>query len=140
MALIKCPECTKEISTTATSCPHCGYVISEAKQATFEKKVCPLSSPTVAAEDKKKAKSELIGGIACFAVGIPTIAIFIGILFILVGIWCFIQYYKFNRQSQIGNCPYCNTELKVFTGNSSFICPVCNNVGNQTDTSLESTH
>lgn len=24
MALIKCPECGKEISDTATTCPHCG--------------------------------------------------------------------------------------------------------------------
>lgn len=25
MALINCPECNKEISDTARSCPHCGY-------------------------------------------------------------------------------------------------------------------
>ena len=25
MALIKCPECGKEISDTAKSCPNCGY-------------------------------------------------------------------------------------------------------------------
>lgn len=25
MALIKCKECSKEISTTAVNCPHCGY-------------------------------------------------------------------------------------------------------------------
>jgi len=28
MALVKCPECGKEISDTAPSCPHCGYVIT----------------------------------------------------------------------------------------------------------------
>lgn len=27
MALINCPECQKEISSVATSCPHCGYPI-----------------------------------------------------------------------------------------------------------------
>ena len=27
MALIKCPECGKEISDTAKSCPNCGYMI-----------------------------------------------------------------------------------------------------------------
>lgn len=37
MALIKCKECGKEISSTAGSCPHCGYrteqgrIVSEAK-------------------------------------------------------------------------------------------------------------
>jgi len=25
MALIKCPECAKEVSTAATTCPNCGY-------------------------------------------------------------------------------------------------------------------
>jgi hypothetical protein len=31
MALINCPECQKEISNKATSCPNCGYPISESK-------------------------------------------------------------------------------------------------------------
>lgn len=31
MALIKCPECDREISDKATACPHCGYPISEQK-------------------------------------------------------------------------------------------------------------
>lgn len=29
MALIKCPECNKEVSSSAVSCPHCGYEIKE---------------------------------------------------------------------------------------------------------------
>ena len=29
MALIKCPECGKEISDKAVSCPHCGFPISK---------------------------------------------------------------------------------------------------------------
>lgn len=28
MALIKCPECSQDISTTAKSCPHCGFSIN----------------------------------------------------------------------------------------------------------------
>ncbi len=28
MALIKCPECGKEVSSMATNCPNCGYAIS----------------------------------------------------------------------------------------------------------------
>ena len=27
MALIKCPECRKEVSDSAVSCPNCGYGI-----------------------------------------------------------------------------------------------------------------
>jgi DNA-directed RNA polymerase subunit RPC12/RpoP len=29
MALVKCPECGKEISTQAMSCPSCGYIINK---------------------------------------------------------------------------------------------------------------
>lgn len=32
MALIKCPECSKEISDKAESCPHCGYPIGTDKR------------------------------------------------------------------------------------------------------------
>ena len=28
MALLKCPECSQEVSSRATSCPHCGCPIS----------------------------------------------------------------------------------------------------------------
>lgn len=31
MALIKCPECGKEISDTAKSCPNCDYRIKRPK-------------------------------------------------------------------------------------------------------------
>ena len=31
MSLIKCPECGKEISTAAASCPHCGYPLAKEK-------------------------------------------------------------------------------------------------------------
>ena len=28
MALIKCPECSKEVSDKAKTCPHCGYPLT----------------------------------------------------------------------------------------------------------------
>jgi len=38
MALIKCPDCAKEISSMAESCPHCGYPINK----NFQKElICP---------------------------------------------------------------------------------------------------
>lgn len=124
MALIKCPECTREISTTASLCPHCGYIMKQSEANEF----------------KKKATGELIGGIGCLIIGIPLVTIFVGVIFILAGLWCFVQYFKYKRLSQIGSCPYCNTELKVYVGNKSFICPICHNAGEQTDATLESTH
>lgn len=36
MALIKCPECGKEISDRAASCPNCGYPISQENQPVAE--------------------------------------------------------------------------------------------------------
>ena len=39
MALIKCPECGKEISNNAASCPHCGTPIGDKKiPVHFERK------------------------------------------------------------------------------------------------------
>lgn len=140
MALMKCPECTREISTTASSCPHCGYIMKQSEANEFKKKISHLSVPTLAPEDKKKATGELVGGIGCLIIGIPLVTIFIGVIFILAGLWCFVQYFKYKRLSQIGSCPYCNTELKVYVGNKSFICPICHNAGEQTDATLESTH
>lgn len=43
MALIKCPECQKDVSSSASSCPHCGYPIREyAEQITFDSEVSRL--------------------------------------------------------------------------------------------------
>lgn len=35
MALIKCPECSREVSSMATSCPQCGYPISKKPEKTY---------------------------------------------------------------------------------------------------------
>lgn len=39
MALIKCPECGKEISDKSSACIHCGYPLSNAEQSQKHKKV-----------------------------------------------------------------------------------------------------
>lgn len=36
MALMKCPECGKEISDKAMLCPNCGYPIAQCKNLTKE--------------------------------------------------------------------------------------------------------
>lgn len=33
MALIKCPECGKEVSDTSYKCPNCGFVLNEPKRS-----------------------------------------------------------------------------------------------------------
>ena len=45
MALMKCPECNKEISDTTNVCIHCGYKIGSNSQIymhPFVKKIVPL--------------------------------------------------------------------------------------------------
>lgn len=39
MALIKCPECGKEVSDKASSCPNCGYKLQEINQIKVSEKV-----------------------------------------------------------------------------------------------------
>lgn len=47
MAIIKCPECGKEISDKAKSCIHCGYPIEDINTAGIIKvKVSALKAPT----------------------------------------------------------------------------------------------
>mgnify|MGYP002782778665 CR=1 FL=1 len=43
MALIKCPECGKEISDASTACIHCGYPIS--KNPDVQEKVKSKATP-----------------------------------------------------------------------------------------------
>ena len=50
MALIKCPECNREISDKAGKCPHCGYPIDEMKKE--EKKVTGQQKEPVPSEKK----------------------------------------------------------------------------------------
>ena len=45
MALIKCPECGKDVSTSAEACPHCGYPINKttiAKAISYETQVVKI--------------------------------------------------------------------------------------------------
>lgn len=48
MALIPCPECNKEVSTSASSCPHCGYPISH-----FDKAIRQTPKDEIAGLTKK---------------------------------------------------------------------------------------
>ena len=44
MALIKCPECNREISDKAESCPHCGYPITRLKNNNGKQPKTPTSN------------------------------------------------------------------------------------------------
>lgn len=57
MALIKCPECGKEISDTAKNCINCGYVLKE------ENNTAQPQTVIVAPEKGKSAKNSLNKGV-----------------------------------------------------------------------------
>lgn len=44
MALIKCPECNKNISDKAESCPHCGYSLNKKSNINIDKNAFDISS------------------------------------------------------------------------------------------------
>ncbi len=77
MALIKCPDCSKEVSSNAPACPNCGS---------------PISATTIEQTSKKWKKMKLIAWV--FAIGGfiimfnsegNTSTILVGILSIFVG-------------------------------------------------------
>lgn len=60
MALIKCPECGKEISNKASSCPGCGYPINKTEVETEQDRIN--------IRGKNKGKNFLAFGIILFFV------------------------------------------------------------------------
>lgn len=59
MALVKCPECKKNISNTAPSCPHCGHVLTS---------------------EDRKVKSSVTKKLFKFLLGIVVIVIVFGLI------------------------------------------------------------
>ncbi len=67
MSLISCPECKKEISSAATSCPSCGY---------------PLQGQPAEPQFVAFRKRLLTGGLIICIIGLP-----IGILLRIPYVW-----------------------------------------------------
>ena len=70
MALIKCPECEKEVSTAAETCPHCGYPIKKnepVKEKQVENYPIPKNSSWINKWKKKEAKGRWTWTLLFFA-------------------------------------------------------------------------
>jgi hypothetical protein len=65
MALINCPECSKEVSDSAPSCPNCGVAIA----SKAESKAAGASLTTVQ-ETSKKLKLHTLGSVFAIIVGV----------------------------------------------------------------------
>lgn len=81
MALIKCPECGKEISDTAKNCINCGYVLKE------ENNTAQPQTVIVAPEKGKSAKNSLNKGVTIILV-IMSISL---IVYILINIFTVVK-------------------------------------------------
>ena len=65
MALINCPDCKKEVSSMAISCPNCGMAIVDAK----EMKAIGTQAITIQ-ETSKKMKAQIMLAWICIIVGL----------------------------------------------------------------------
>lgn len=64
MALIKCPECGREVSDTAPTCPHCGYQLKKSiTTPTYHHHYESRSSRLYEKEHDRKYKEMIAGGI-----------------------------------------------------------------------------
>ena len=65
MALIKCPECMKEVSDKAPTCPNCGSPIAAAK----ENSEVGVNLTTIQGTSKR-LKSQILISVICIIIGI----------------------------------------------------------------------
>jgi DNA-directed RNA polymerase subunit RPC12/RpoP len=94
MALIKCPECGKEISDKAGKCPHCGYPIEEYLARERQKELYKIKFNSITMPDKPEKEKEwfiLMGlGVLSIILGFATsdgVTKFAGVFLILASIY-----------------------------------------------------
>lgn len=126
MALIKCPECEKEISDAAIACPHCGYTISRST-LTSQSQNTPLPPVSTASR---------IGGICCIILGFISIpiALIMGVLPIIGSIFLISMGFHF-VSARHGICPYCGKDVSVSGTNCK--CPHCRKISVRTNNFLK---
>lgn len=119
MAMIKCPECGKDISDTAASCPNCGYVI----------KTKPIDiSPTMVPKLHKKPIAGImliVTGIVAVLAGIPLISIIIGIFTIIGGMVMIGLGVKGLTGYAECTCPYCHARGELARNATALRCNSC---------------
>lgn len=81
MALIKCPECSREISDKAKACIHCGYPLPKAKEASADEKTSDAEitqtteSPVPVQTEKKPISNKTIAIIAVVCIALLALII-----------------------------------------------------------------
>lgn len=128
MAMINCPECNKEISEHAKTCPNCG----------FEFAVKPKKTPLGAKEVNKVAGvTWIVVGICAVLVGLFTVGVIIGFLFIFAGLGMIGMGANNMSGMQKGKCPYCNSDALVSVKATTYKCSECKKVSQKKEEYLE---
>lgn len=65
MALIACPECSKEVSDSAPSCPNCGVAIASKQESS-----AAGAKLTTVQETSKKLKLHILGSVVMIIIGL----------------------------------------------------------------------
>lgn len=132
MSMITCPECGKEISSSAESCPNCGYVLVKSELPKIRK-----SKLSEKATNPVLGAICIAGGIFTIILGIITIAFVIGFFVLIAGI--LILSYGISKLVglQKGNCPYCNNAITVKATVATFKCPHCKKTSTKNGDFLE---
>lgn len=120
MALITCPECKKEISDTAISCPSCGFVLPGAQKVVSQVRTSKITYAK---------KNPLLGGVLIVigAIGSVFSLLFlpIGIISLIGGIFVLTMGVSLCVGLAKVNCPYCGKPRQIQRNSVNMKCPYC---------------
>ena len=135
MALIVCPECSRQISDTATSCPNCGLLLQPLLREKHTE-ISPLS------KNRKLGILLIIPGTllipaALLIFFIPFIGIFFGIFGLFVSFTLIAAGFNQYKGVHKVNCPYCNTPLLLPPNSENLKCRTCKKISVRKDNLLK---
>jgi hypothetical protein len=104
MALQRCPECKREVSSRALNCPHCGRILKRLPPADGSAGLCPVCFNKMNRSNRSKSL-----GVGCIVVliGLFLAPIIIGIPVFIYGIVMMF------RQEYFWICPKCQTKYPI---------------------------
>ena len=127
MALMNCPECGKEVSDQAYSCPHCGYVVASSSSPV--QSGTPIKPTLVGPQNRQVFLGSTGTVVGMLMIGAGILLAFVllplGIVIAAVGA---VLLTKANAAA-VGThdivCPYCKTPGTIETPAQSYRCPAC---------------
>ena len=144
MALITCPECGGQVSDSARSCPHCGYLLTDPQARTQSQNPPTVQPPHVQRTQEVMRKTKLEdpeGNMGLRAVGAIAIVIAVFVAFgghmagagvaAVFGVILIAMSYAVKSQS--GKCPYCQTPISIQPQAPTFKCPHCKKYSRRED-------